>query len=120
MRMIPCMAGCAGPIPMCIFWEPPPVPPPSPSMNSRVVVPRAPSATALRLRPDQGLTSVDRIVLPQRMARELLVHEEAAQVGMAGEADPEHVPHLALEPVGDGPEGDGAGHDGVVLVHRHL
>src|SRR5262245_66691370 len=103
MRMMPCMAGCWGPIPRCMFWEPPPVPPPSTSMNSRVVVPRTLSATALRLRPDQGLTSVDRIVLAQRMADELLVQEQAAQVGMAGEAHAEHVPHLALEPVGDGP-----------------
>src|SRR3989442_1773567 len=38
MRMIPCMAGWAGPTPTWMFWLPAPVPAPSPSMNSRVVV----------------------------------------------------------------------------------
>src|SRR2546427_203883 len=38
IRMIPCMAGCAGPTPMRRFWLPLPVPLPSPSMNSRCVV----------------------------------------------------------------------------------
>src|SRR5712692_4497136 len=117
IRMMPCIAGCAGPMPTCRFWLPPPVPLPSPSMNSR----RAVSAMALLVRgTDQGLPPLDRVVLAQRVTDELLVHEEAPRVRVAGEAHPEHVPHLALEPVRDRPERDGARHDRVVLVHPRL
>src|SRR3954453_10950619 len=45
----------------------------------------------------------ERIVLALRMSLPLLRHEDATQVGVAGEPDPEHVEHLALEPVGGGP-----------------
>src|SRR6058998_1921817 len=116
MRMIPCIAGCAGPTPTCRFWGPPPVPLPSPSMNSRRVV----CAIALGRWSDERLTPVDRIVLPQGMAHELLVHEQPSQVRMRLEADAEHVPHLALEPVRDRPEGHGGRNAGIVLVHAHL
>src|SRR5262245_59813458 len=104
IRMMPCMAGCAGPIPTCRFSVRLPVPLPSPSMNARVVV----SAMGLSLLPgaDQRLAAVDGIVLAQRVADELLVHQQAPQIGMAVEADPEHVPHLTLEPVGDRPQID--------------
>src|SRR5512145_584372 len=102
MRMIPCIAGWAGPTPTCSVW-PLPVPLPSPSMNSRVVTP-APVGSAItrhlrpsRLGPDQGLAPVDGVVLAQRVPDELLVHQQAAQVRMTGEAHAEHVPHLALE-----------------------
>src|SRR5262245_54562062 len=118
MRMMPCMAGWAGPTPTCRFW-PLPVPLPSPSMNARVVVS---AMRDLRLLPgaDQRLAAVDGVVLAQRVAGELLVHQQPAQIGVAGKADPEHVPHLALEPVGDGPQVDRGGHLRVVLVHPHL
>src|SRR2546426_4732896 len=135
MRMIPCMAGCCGPTPSCMGWVPLPVPAPSPSMNSRVVV-GPDGATSITGSPrtarcgfalprsdlgaDQGLTAVDRIVLPKRMADELLVEEQALEVRMAGEAHAEHVPHLALEPVGDGPEAGGRRHHGVVLDDADL
>src|SRR5216117_3407277 len=117
IRMIPCMAGCAGPTPTCRFWLPLPVPLPSPSMNSRRVV----SAIApLGRRTDQRLAPVDRVVLPERMTDELLVHQQAPQVGMAREAHAEHVPDFALEPVGDRPEVDGGRHHGVVLVDLYF
>src|SRR6266571_6778377 len=112
MRMMPCIAGCAGPMPTWMFWLPAPVPAPSPSMNSR----RAVSG----MRTDERLAAVDRIVLAQRVADELLVHQEAPGVGMAVEAHAEHVPHLALEPVGDRPEGGGRRHHRVVLLDAHL
>src|SRR5262245_40747236 len=54
------------------------------------------------------------------MADELLVEEEAAQIGMALEAYAEHVPDLAFEPVGDWPEGTGGRQRGVVLLHPRL
>src|SRR5437899_4998764 len=118
MRMIPCMAGWAGPRLTYRCWLPSPVPgiPPSPRKSSRALL----SAIGLNFRPDQGLAARDGVVLPQRMPHELLVQEQAAEIGMALEADAEHVPHLALEPVGDGPERGGRGHPRVVLVHRHL
>src|SRR6266704_6794327 len=117
IRMIPCMAGCAGPTPTRRFWLPLPVPLPSPSMNSRCVVC---AITVLARRTDQRLAPVDRVVLPQRVTDELLVHEQTPQVGMAREAHAEHVPDLALEPVGDGPEVDGGRYQGVVLVDPHF
>src|SRR6266516_789367 len=48
----------------------------------------------------EGLALVERVVLAQRVPFELRVHEDAAEIGMPGEADAEHVPHLALGPVG--------------------
>src|SRR4029450_9853883 len=57
-----------------------------------------------------------RIVLAQREAVPVLRHEDAAQVGMTRELDPEHVVDLALEALGaggaahgDGPLGSPAG-----------
>src|SRR5512141_1152700 len=47
--------------------------------------------------------SLERIVLPLRMPLPLVGHQDPPQVGMPREAHPEHVPHLALEPVGCGP-----------------
>jgi hypothetical protein len=62
------------------------------------------SQLELHFGPDEGLATRDGIVLAQRMPHELLVEEQAAEIGMTLEPDAEHVPHLALEPVGDGPE----------------
>ena len=44
------------------------------------------------------------IVLAQRKRGELLRHEDAFQVRMAGEADAEHVEHFPLQPIGPLPE----------------
>src|SRR5215469_183677 len=141
MRMMPCIAGCAGPMLMCRCSVPSPLPAPSPRNSSRVVrsaMLRVPLASSLLdravspvrsrqarphasdPRPDQRLPAVDGIVLAERMALELLVEQEAARIGMPLEADAEHVPHLALEPVGDGPEDGRGGHRRVVLLHPHL
>src|SRR5690349_24459529 len=82
MRMIPCIAGCAGPMPTVRFW-PVPVPLPSPSMNSRRVVVVAVLLGATSIsdpRSDQRLTTVDRVVLAERVADELLVHEQPAKI----------------------------------------
>src|SRR6266508_7042907 len=163
MRMMPCMAGCAGPMLTCRCSDPPPIAAPSPRNSSRVVgsamvselegglrppfehpprsrgagEARALSGTPSRgwfghvsrtphpdawsdLRPDERLPPVDGIVLAQRVPDELLVEEQAPQIRMALEADTEHVPHLSLEPVGDGPESARGGHPRVVLLHPHL
>src|SRR5581483_5558511 len=44
-------------------------------------------------------TDLHRIILPQRMTFPILGHQQAAQVAVAVEIDPEQVPDLALEPV---------------------
>src|SRR5271157_934750 len=57
--------------------------------QAREVVPLAASA--------QG------VILTQGVGREFVRHEDSPQVGVAVEADAEHVEHLALHPVGTGP-----------------
>src|SRR2546430_10203524 len=49
---------------------------------------------------DEGLALADGIVLAQGEADELRVHENARQVRVPGELEPEHVVHVALPPVG--------------------
>ena len=49
---------------------------------------------------------------------EPIVGEDAAQVGVVIEEDAEHVPHLALEPVGGGELGYDGGDALVALVPR--
>src|SRR5713226_9064160 len=66
--------------------------------------------------PNQGLALFDRIVLAQRVTLKPFVHEYALQVRMPPKADPEHVPYLALEPVGSGPQRG----EGVHLSHGLL
>ena len=60
------------------------------------------------------------VVLAQRVPLEPLVAEDAAQVRVAVDADAEHVPHLALEPVDPFPHRDQRGDGGVRLLERHL
>src|SRR5437867_3045400 len=110
MRMIPCIAGCAGPMLRSIsrvssWWGGQSCPQPA---FSRLDPLESGSATSgpLRLstislghilvdRPNQGLALFDRIVLAQRVTLKPCVHEYALQVRMPPEADPEHVPYLA-------------------------
>src|SRR5207253_1034013 len=99
MRMIPCIAGCAGP---------------TLSSMSRVSSASEAAAAAgtelsgmvrgMAVWPDQWLPFVDRIVFSQRMTDELLVSQNALQVRVSSESDAEHVPHFALEPVRARPE----------------
>src|SRR5216684_4814325 len=100
MRMIPCIAGCWGPTLTCRFCPPLPVPLPSPRKISRVVVSAMPPSVP---RTDQRLPPLDGVVLAQGVPLELLVHQQASEVGVPLEADAEHIPHLSLEPVGDRP-----------------
>src|SRR5713101_1686830 len=68
-------------------------------------------------RSNQGLALFDRIVLAQRVTLKPCVHEYALQVRMPPKADPEHVPDLALEPVGSGPQRGERIHLGAGLFH---
>src|SRR5262245_10234890 len=56
------------------------------------------------VRPDERLAPLLRVVLAERVARELLVEQQAPEVRMTGEAHAVHVPDLTLHPVGGGPE----------------
>src|SRR5208337_1316194 len=47
--------------------------------------------------------SAQGVILPQGVGREFVRHQDSPQVGVAVEADAEHVEHLALHPVGTGP-----------------
>src|SRR5207249_1736555 len=58
----------------------------------------------LVFRSDQRLALLDGIILSQRMTLEAVVHQDALQVRVPAETDPEHIPDLALEPVGAGPQ----------------
>src|SRR5574337_1153107 len=68
---------------------------------------------------DQRLPPAQRVVLAQGVPHELLVHVEAARIGVPREEDAVHVAAVALEPVGPAPHrGDGV-HGGVRLRHFH-
>src|SRR5437870_3705788 len=101
-RSTPCVEGCCGPIDsvMSSVASPPSVwrwtstsNPASPIVSSGLqqALPRGGDAVVLL-----GLDEV----LAQRVARPVLRHEDAAQVGMALEDDTEEVEGLALLPVG--------------------
>src|SRR5581483_8344832 len=66
------------------------------------------------------LAPVDGIVFAQRMTLEGIVEQDAAEVGMALEADAEHVVTLALEPVGRLPQSGDAIHPQVGLARADL
>src|SRR5262245_32719365 len=59
---------------------------------------------------DRGGTPLDVEVLAQRMVGRVLGHDDAPQVGMALEADPDEIVRLALGPVGAGPDRRDAWH----------
>src|SRR5581483_1548920 len=71
--------------------------PPRTSSRSPVVV-SAGILDPLELHGD----AADRVVLAQRVAEPVLRHEDAGEIGMAVEADPEHVVRLALHGLGAG------------------
>src|SRR5437867_10921398 len=101
IRMIPCMAGCAGPTLRSMSLV-------SSSRGVRLgASDRSTGGVAFVTNlvdwPYQGLPLVDRKVFSERMADELGVHQDALQVRMSPEPDPEHVPDLPLEPVSTGP-----------------
>src|SRR4051794_19560644 len=64
----------------------------------------------------------ERVVLAERVAAEAVPREDAAEVGVAGEDDAEHVVHFPLHPLGPGPHaGDAVELEaGVALLHGVL
>src|ERR1700722_18715786 len=66
------------------------------------------------------LALVIEVVLAQRMSFERIVHQDAPQVRMALEDDPEHVEAFALEPVRRAPHSNHAVDPGLGPVHCNL
>jgi hypothetical protein len=58
--------------------------------------------------------------LEQRIALEIIVQQDAAQVRVTGEFDAEEVIGFAFEPVGGGPDGDHAVNFRVLAVDAHF
>src|SRR5581483_7489134 len=73
---------------------------------------------SLGFREADGLAAL-RVVLAQRVALPVVVHDQPREVGMAVEADPHQVELLALEPVRRRPDADDRGH-GLAVVRPHL
>jgi hypothetical protein len=69
---------------------------------------------------DERLPLAERVVLAQGVPLELLVHEDASEIGMAGEADAVEVPHEPLPPVRALEDRGGARQLGVRLAHPEL
>src|SRR5262249_40296916 len=118
MRMIPCMAGCAGP-----------------TLRSMSRVSCAPGRDAVTGALASGLSGMvcdisiwrhqwlpisERIVLSERMAPEGLVHENGFQIRVAGDWNPEHAPDFAQEPVSACPERRHRMVLGIRLLHWNL
>ncbi len=61
-----------------------------------------------------------RVVLAQRMAFPGRWHQHAGEERVAIEGDAEHVPDLALVPVGVGPDGDGGRQVQIAFLERDL
>ena len=66
------------------------------------------------------LGAARRVLLAQRVALPPRRHEQPVEVGVAGDADAEHVPELALVPVGGGPHAGHRVHARLGLRQRHL
>ena len=66
------------------------------------------------------LGAAGRVLLAQRVPVPPRRHEQAVEVGVAGDADAEHVPELALVPVGGGPHAGHRVHLRLVRRQRHL
>src|SRR5262245_61275591 len=113
MRTVPWVAGWDGPIWISSgsAWRS--------SESARSLLPASVSRTIALLLPphlrrvevgsgDERLPALLRVVLPERVALELLVEIDAPEIGMSVETDPVEVPRLALQPVGAAPHADDA------------
>src|SRR5262245_10243346 len=69
---------------------------------------------------DERLPLAERVVLAQRVALELLVHEDASEIGVPGEADAVEVPDEPLPPVRALEERGDARQLGIRLAHADL
>src|SRR6266851_7754671 len=72
-----------------------------------------------RILHQQLARSLERIVLPLRKSLPVVGHQDAPPIGVAGEVHPEHVVHLALEPVRGRPDAGDRRHR-LLLADLHL
>src|SRR5665648_1189880 len=130
-RSTPCVLGCCGPMLTTTSLkarpstsEPSPRAVDSSIRRSASLTASSGSGVANWLGIRVVLRRVD-VVFAQRVADEVVLEQDAAQVGMTEVPDPEHVPRLALVPVGARPHvahgvdlGLGRGHLDVELQVR--
>src|SRR5215471_4729793 len=115
IRMIPCIAGCAGPTLRSMSRVSRSAVVSDVSCDSKGIA----SWAWLIDRADQRLALPDRIIFAQRMALKALVHEDAFQGGMSAEGDSKHVPDFALQPVGSRPQRREGIDFGIRFRHRN-
>src|SRR5512139_4294592 len=113
-RSVACVAGWDGPMLMSIGSAC------RSSFSSWVCMMNGSAIGPLLFRPDRGLALRLRVILPERVPLEPLVHEDPLQVRVAAEDDAVHVPRLPLVPVDAGPHGHRRVDHGVVLVEADL
>src|SRR5918995_6349876 len=127
-RRSPCIAGCCGPMLISMVSRP----------NSSLISGltrrllggsvSAPSCSARRSSPSmllpqslEGALGADLEALEQRVVVEVVLpHVRPAQVGMAGECDPEHVVRLPLVPVGRRVDAGDRPYNGLVPLDGRL
>src|SRR5512139_2192451 len=97
IRRVPCMAGCDGPMLGSML----------PGRASRWIRASG-SMSDIVLERQARLAQAPGIGLAQRVALEALVGQDPAEIGVALEADTEHVEDLPLEPLGVLPQPDEA------------
>src|SRR6185295_4503884 len=118
-RSTPCVEGCCGPMLRVMSSVASPSRCTSTSKPASPIVPSGFQQAFPRCRDAVVLLRLDE-VLAQRVSRPVFRHEDAAEVGMAVEADAEEVEHLSLHPVGVPPERRQARHHRVVAYRLDL
>src|SRR6185503_6931189 len=106
-RSTPCVLGCCGPMlitsSLVSNIAPRTVPGVSSAfpvlLNVRLFARLAQLQPVDRVFHEQLARPFERIVLPLRKALPVVRHQDAPPIGVAGEVHPEHVVHLALQPV---------------------
>src|SRR5271157_1856679 len=91
-RSTPCVEGCCGPMLRPNSVE-------SRKVESGILASLAAFNAQVFLHPALVLLNYG-VVLAQRIALPFLGHEDAPQIGVAGEFDAEHVEYFAFEPIG--------------------
>src|SRR5262245_56219656 len=105
-RSTPCVLGCCGPMlsTSSLVSNIAPRTVSGCTLLNVGFLPRLPELQPVeRVLHQQLARAFERIVLALRTSLPVLGHQDAPSIGMADEADAEHVVDLALEPVGGGP-----------------
>src|SRR3954468_18300701 len=112
----PCVLGCCGPMLTVIVSVRSSAISVFSSAGRRRLVRRSPHTIPLHVRPElflghfqrlvglRRLLDLHRVVLAPWMPFPVVGHQQAAQIGVTVEHDPEHVPHFALGPAGSRPD----------------